>query len=206
MTIRASLTLFLLALLIFLFNSDILRSILLVGGGVGSNLSITESKTFSNLEIDSSVLTNSLFNFLIHFLRWDLNFCAPSILFIMESLSDLNLSSSLLEDLICLFNLFALFLLLFICLAVDCFSSSSCIFGRGGGGGLVGFGGLVRGAGGGGVACAVSKAINSAFLNLECLLILALLLELLVLVLSCSPFYICKKKREKKREGKKCYL
>ena len=34
----------------------------------------------------------------------------------------------------------------------------------GGGGGLVGFGGLVRGAGG------VSKAINSAFLNLEYLL------------------------------------
>ena len=73
----------------------------------------------------------------------------------MESLSDLNLSSSLSEDLICLFNLFALFLLLFICLAVGCLSSNS-LSGlgigvgdkvSGGGGGLVGFGGLVRVAG-----------------------------------------------------------
>ena len=124
-----------------------------------------------------SILTNSLFNFLILFLRWDLNFCAPSILFIIESLLDLNLSSSLTEGLICLFNLFALFLLLFICLAV---SGSGVGYGGlagcgggkvgGGGGGLVGFGGLVRvaaGAGGGGIACAVSKAISSAFLNLE---------------------------------------
>ena len=47
---------------------------------------IAESKTFSNLETDSSILTNSLFNFLILFLCWDFNFCAPSILFIMESL------------------------------------------------------------------------------------------------------------------------
>ena len=37
----------------------------------------------------------------------------------MESLLDLNLSSSLSEDLICLFNLFALFLLLFICLVLS---------------------------------------------------------------------------------------
>ena len=144
----------------------------MVGGGVGSNLSIAEFKTFSNLEIDSSILTNSLFNFLILFLRWDLNFCAPSILFIMESLSDLNLSSFLSEDLICLFNLFALFLLLFTCLAVGCLSSNS-LSGLGGDkvgggdGGLVGFGGLVRVAGAGGVACAVSKAISSAFLSLE---------------------------------------
>ena len=94
----------------------------------------------------------------------------------MESLSDLNLSSSISEDLICLFNLFALFLLLFICLGVKGLSSntSGCLglsgLECGGGGGLVGFGGLVRGtagAGGGGVACAVSKAISSAFLNLE---------------------------------------
>ena len=121
----------------------------------------------------------------------------------MESLSDLNLSSSLSEDLICLFNLFALFLLFFICLAVSG-SGVGCegLVGRGGGG-LLGFGGLVRGAG------AVSKAISSAFLNLQYLFILALLLELLVLVLSCSPFYMCIKKREKreKREKKeKCYL
>ena len=159
MAIKASLTLFLLALLIFLFNSDILRSILLVGGGVGSNLSIAESKTFLNLEIDSSILTNSLFNFLILFLLWDLNFCAPSSLFIMESLSDLNLSSSLSEDLICLFNLFALFLLLFICVVVkDLSSNSSACLGLsalsgtegGGGGGLVGSGGLVQGTAGAG--------------------------------------------------------
>ena len=196
----------------------------MVGGGVGSNLSIAESKTFSNLEIDSSILTNSLFNFLILFLRWDLNFCAPLILFMMESLSDLNRQSSLSEDLICLFNLFALFLLLFICLVVkDCLSSNSsgCLglsgLEGGGGGGLVGFGGLVRGAGGGGVACAVSKAISSAFLSLEYLLILFLLQELLVLVLSIrkifSPFYIYKKeikkdkeREKKKRRKKKCYL
>ena len=48
----------------------------------------------------------------------------------MESLSDLNRQSSLSEDLICLFNLFALFLLLFICLAVSG-SGAGC-------GGLVG--------------------------------------------------------------------
>ena len=79
----------------------------------------------------------------------------------MESLSDLKLSSSLSEDLICLFNLFVLFLCLFVCLAVkgfDCLSSNSsgCLglsgLGGGvgvceGGGDLVGFGGLVRGAG-----------------------------------------------------------
>ena len=146
----------------FLFNSDILCSILLVGGGVGSNLSIAECKTLENLEIDSSILTNSLFNFLILFLRWDLNFCAPSILFIMESLSDLNLSSSLSEDLICLFNLFALFLL-FICLALSGLGVGGDKVG-GGGGGLVGFGGLVRVAGAGGVSKVI---INSAFLNLE---------------------------------------
>ena len=75
----------------------------------------------------------------------------------MESLSDLNLSSSLSEDLICLFNLFALFLLVFICLVVkDCLSSNSsgCLvlsgLEGGGGGGLVGFGGLVRVAAGAG--------------------------------------------------------
>ena len=96
----------------------------------------------------------------------------------MESLSDLNLSSSISEDLICLFNLFALFLLLFICLVVSCLSSPNILSGLGvggdkvggGGGGLVGFRGLVQGAGGEGVACAVSKAINSAFLNFEYLL------------------------------------
>ena len=77
-----------------------------------------------------------------------------------------------------MFNLFASFLLLFICLAVDCFSSSNNLSGLGvggdkvggGGGGLLGLGGLVlgtAGAGGGGVACAVSKAVSSAFLNLE---------------------------------------
>ena len=100
----------------------------------------------------------------------------------MESLSDLKLSSSLSEDLICLFNLFALFLFLFICQVVKRLSSnsSSCLglsdlsgTKGGGGGGLVGFGGLVRGTagtGGGGIACAVSKAISSAFLNLEYLL------------------------------------
>ena len=95
----------------------------------------------------------------------------------MESLSDLRLSSSLSEDLICLFNLFALFLLLFICLAVKGLSSNSCLslsgLESGGGGGLMGFGGLVRGtagAGGVGVACAVIKAINSVFPNLEYLL------------------------------------
>ena len=96
----------------------------------------------------------------------------------MEFLSDLKLSSSLSEDLICLFNLFILFLHLFICLEVkgfNCLSSnsSSCLglsglegegCGGGGGGGLVGFGGLVRGAVG------ISKAINPAFLNLEYLL------------------------------------
>ena len=89
----------------------------------------------------------------------------------MESLSDLNLSRSLSEDLICLFNLFILFLRLFICLAVGCYSSFNSLSGLGvggdkvggGGGGLVGFGGLVRVTGAGGV----SKAINSAFLNLE---------------------------------------
>ena len=57
----------------------------------------------------------------------------------MESLSDLKLSSSLSEDLICLFNLFTLFLLLFICLAL---SSNGGLVG-GGGGDLVDFGGLV---------------------------------------------------------------
>ena len=147
----------------------------MVGGGVGSNLSIAESKTFPKLEIDSSILTNSLFNFLILFLRWDPNFRAPSILSLMECLSDLRLSISLSEDLICLFNLFILFFHLFICLAVkgfDClsFNISGCLglsglegegCGGGGGGGLVGLRGLVRGAGG------VSKAINSAFLNLK---------------------------------------
>ena len=80
----------------------------------------------------------------------------------MESLSDLNLSSFLSEDLICLFNLFALFLLLFICLALSGLGVGGDKVG-GGGGGLVGFGGLVGVAGTGGV----SKAINSAFLNLE---------------------------------------
>ena len=92
---------------------------------------------------------------------------APSILSIIESLADLKSSSSLSEDLTCLFNLFILFLLLFICLTVkgfDCLSSNSsgCLglnlmedgggvegLGGGGGGGLVGLGGLVRGAGGG---------------------------------------------------------
>ena len=80
----------------------------------------------------------------------------------MESLSDLNLSNSLSvsEHLICIFNLFALFLLLFICLVVKGLSSSNNISGLegggdkvgGGGGGLLGLGGLVRrtaGAGGG---------------------------------------------------------
>ena len=63
----------------------------------------------------------------------------------------------------------------FYCLAVGCLSSSNSLSGLGvgggkvggGGGGPVGLGGLVRGAGGGGIACAVSKAINSAFLNLK---------------------------------------
>ena len=77
----------------------------------------------------------------------------------MESLSDLNLSSSLSEDLICLFNLFILFLCLFICLAL----SGLGVGVGGGGGGLVGLGSLVRVAGAGGV----SKAISSAFLSLE---------------------------------------
>ena len=78
-------------------------------------------------------------------------------LFIMEFLSDLRLSSSLSEDLICLFNLFILFLLLFICLAVGCLSSNSIsdLGGGGnkvggGGGGIVDFGGLVRGTTGAG--------------------------------------------------------
>ena len=83
----------------------------------------------------------------------------------MESLSDLKLSSSLSEDLTCLFNLFILFLPLSICLVVKSLSSNSsgCLglsgLEGGGGGGLVGFGGLVQGA--------VSKAISSAFLNLK---------------------------------------
>ena len=110
----------------------------------------------------SSVLANSLFIRLILLPLRGPNFRAPSILFIMEFLSDLKLSSSLSEDMICLFNLFALFFRLFICLAL----SGLGVEGRGGGGGgIVGFGGLVRGAAGG-----ISKAINSAFLNLEYLL------------------------------------
>ena len=43
----------------------------------------------------------------------------------MESLSDLNLSSSLSEVLVCLYNLFAIFLCLFICLVVKDLSSNS---------------------------------------------------------------------------------
>ena len=68
----------------------------------------------------------------------------------MESLSDLKLSSSLSEDLICLFNLFILFLLLFICLVVK---GSDCLSGieGGGGGGLLDLGGLVRGGLGAGI-------------------------------------------------------
>ena len=52
---------------------------------------------------------------------------------------------------------------------VSCLSSNG-LSGLGGEGGLLGLGGLVRrtaGAGGGGVACAVSKPISSAFLSLE---------------------------------------
>ena len=93
----------------------------------------------------------------------------------MESLSDLNLSSSLSEDLICIFNLFALFLLLFICLALSGLGVGGGKVGGGGGGGRgpVDFGSLVRigqslgpcgaiaGAGG------VSKAIKLAFLSSE---------------------------------------
>ena len=74
----------------------------------------------------------------------------------MKYLSDLNFSSSLSEKLICLLNLFILFRCLFICLAVSGLEG-------GDGGGLVGFGGLVRVAGAGGI----SQAISSAFLNLE---------------------------------------
>ena len=78
----------------------------------------------------------------------------------MESLLNLNLSSSLSEDLICLFNLFALFLRVFICLAVKGLSSNSLsgLEGGGGGGykvgggggGLLGLGGLVQGTAGAG--------------------------------------------------------
>ena len=71
-------------------------------------------------------------------------------------------------------NVFALFLLLFICLVVKGLSSDSLsglgVGGGkvgGGGGGLLGLGGLVQGTAGAGVACAASKAISSAFLNLE---------------------------------------
>ena len=48
-----------------------------------------------------------------------------------------------------------------------------------------------------------SKLLAELSLIWNNLLILALLLELLVLVLSCSPFYIYKKAREKKREKKR---
>ena len=76
----------------------------------------------------------------------------------MKFLSDLRLSSSLSEDLICLINLFVLFLLLFICLVVKGLSSSNSLSSLegggdkvgGGDGGLLGLGGLVQGTGGAG--------------------------------------------------------
>ena len=49
-----------------------------------------------------------------------------------------------------------------------------------------------------------SIQLTQLFLIWNIFLILTLLLELLVLVLSCSPFYIYKKgKKEKKREKKR---